>query len=249
MSGHSKWASIKHKKGAADAKRGKVFSRIVKEIAVAARTGGGSTDTNPRLRVAIGAAKAANMPNDNIQRAIKRGTGELPGVTYEEISYEGYGPFGVAILVDAMTDNKNRTTAEIRNLFAKKGGNMSGSGSVAWQFQRKGLISLNKEKIAEDKIFNITIEAGADDFNAEGEMYEIITSTENFEAVKNALAENKIDASVAEITSLPTTTVKITDENQARKILSIVEAFEEHEDVQHVYANFDISDEILNKIT
>ena len=185
MSGHSKWASIKHKKGAADAKRGKVFSRIVKEIAVAARTSGGDPATNPRLRVAISTAKGANMPNDNIQRAIKRGTGELPGVTYEETSYEGYGPGGVAIMIDTMSDNKNRTTAEIRNILGKKGGNMSGSGSVAWQFQRKGLIMVDKDKIAEDQLFNIVIEAGAEDFKAETNMYEITTTPETFEEIKN----------------------------------------------------------------
>lgn len=247
MSGHSKWASIKHKKGAADAKRGKLFSKIVKEIAVATRTSGGDPVTNPRLRVAISSAKTANMPNDNIQRAIKRGTGELPGITYEETSYEGYGPGGVAIMIDTMSDNKNRTTAEIRNILAKKGGNMSGTGSVAWQFQRKGLITIDKEKVAEDQLFTIVIEAGAEDLKAEGDMYEITTTPETFEEIKNILNEKNIPINLAEITSLPSSTVKITDEATARKILALMEALEEHDDVQHVYANFDIPDEIIDQ--
>lgn len=248
MSGHSKWASIKHKKGAADAKRGKVFSRLIREITVAAKHGGGNPDTNPRLRVVIGAAREANMPKDNIEMAIKRGTGELPGVVYEEITYEGYAQGGVAIMVEALTDNKNRISAEIRNIFTKKGGNLSGAGSVSWQFQRKGLITIDKAQATEDKLFSIAIEAGAEDFKAEADSYEITTAPENFEAVKNTIQKNNIKINLAEVTSLPTSTIKITDEETARKILELVETLEEHDDVQHVYANFDIPDEIIQQV-
>jgi YebC/PmpR family DNA-binding regulatory protein len=219
MSGHSKWASIKHKKGLADAKRGKLFSKLIREITVAAKHGGGSPDTNPRLRVVIGSAREANMPKDNIEMAIKRGTGELPGVTYEEVTYEGYAHGGVAIIVDALSDNKNRTSAEIRNIFTKKGGNLSGAGSVSWQFQRKGLITIDKGAVEEDKLFTIAIEAGAEDFKAEADSYEITTATENFESVKDAIKKNNIKINMAEITSLPTATIKISDEETARKIL------------------------------
>lgn len=248
MSGHSKWASIKHKKGAADAKRGKVFSRLIREITVAAKHGGGNPDTNPRLRVVIGAAREANMPKDNIEMAIKRGTGELPGVVYEEITYEGYAQGGVAIMVEALTDNKNRISAEIRNIFTKKGGNLSGAGSVSWQFQRRGLITIDKSAASEDKLFSIAIEAGAEDFKAEVDSYEITTAPENFEAVKNTIQKNNIKINLAEVTSLPTSTIKITDEETARKILELVETLEEHDDVQHVYANFDIPDEIIQQV-
>lgn len=248
MSGHSKWASIKHKKAQLDAKRGKLFSKLTREIMVAAKQGGGNPDTNPRLRMAISAAKSANMPGENIQKAIMRGTGELPGVTYEEVQYEGYGPAGVAIIVDAMTDNKNRTTAEIRHLFSKHGGNLSGAGSVNWQFQRKGFITVDKDVIDEETLFNIAIEAGAEDFKAEDEAYEITTDPENFEKVKESLTEKNIKTAMAEITLLPTSTTKITDEETARKILTLIEALEEHDDVQHVYSNFDIHDEIIKQV-
>lgn len=248
MSGHSKWASIKHKKSLADAKRGKLFSKLIREITVAAKHGGGNPDTNPRLRVVISAAKESNMPKENIEMAIKRGTGELPGVAYEEITYEGYGPGGVAIMVDALSDNKNRTSAEIRNIFAKKGGNLSGAGSVAWQFQRKGFITVDKGAVEEDKIFSIAIESGAEDFKVESDSYEITTSPENFETVKEAIMKNNIKINFAEITSLPTNTIKITDEETARKILELVEMLEEHDDVQHVYSNFDIPDEIIQSV-
>lgn len=247
MSGHSKWASIKHKKGAADAKRGKLFSRLIREITVAAKHGGGNPDTNARLRVVIGTAKEANMPKDNIEMAIKRGTGELPGVIYEEITYEGYAQGGVAIMVEALSDNKNRISSEIRNIFTKKGGNLSGAGSVSWQFHRKGFITIDKGEAGEDKLFNIAIEAGAEDFKAEADSYEITTSPENFEPVKEAVKKNNIKINLAEITSLPASTIKITDEDTARKILELVESLEEHDDVQHVYANFDIPDEIIQQ--
>ncbi len=248
MSGHSKWASIKHKKGAADAKRGKLFSKLIREITVAAKHGGSNPDTNARLRVVIGTAKEANMPKDNIDMAIKRGTGELPGVVYEEITYEGYAHGGIAIMVEALSDNKNRTSAEIRNIFTKKGGNLSGAGSVSWQFQRKGLITIDKRAASEDKLFNMVIEAGAEDFKAEADSYEITTAPENFETVKEAIKKNNIKINLAEITSLPTTTIKITDEDAARKILELVESLEEHDDIQHVYANFDIPDEIIQQV-
>jgi len=249
MSGHSKWASIKHKKAATDAKRGRLFSKLIRELTVAAKRGGGNSNTNPRLRVAINAAKQANMPNDNIEKAIKRGTGELPGVTYEEITYEGYGQGGVAIMVEALSDSKNRTTAEIRNTFSKKGGNLSGAGSVAWQFKRKGFIVIDKDKADEETLFNLAIDAGAEDFKAETSSYDITTSPEKFEQVKNAISKAGIQYTLAEITQLPSSEVKITDEQTARKVLDLVETLEEHEDVQHVYGNFDIPDEIIQKIT
>lgn len=248
MSGHSKWASIKHKKGAADAKRGKLFSKIIRELTVVARQGGGDPATNARLRTVIATAKTANMPADNIDKAIKRGTGELPGVTYEAIMYEAYAPGGVAILIDVLTDNKNRTSAEVRNILSKKNGNMSGAGSVSWQFHRKGLITIDKDKAEEDKLFNITIESGAEDFKVETDAFEIITAPDNFETVKNAITQNNIAINLSEITSLPSTTVKITNEATARKILDLVETLEDHDDVQHVYANFDIPDEIIQQV-
>ena len=248
MSGHSKWASIKHKKGAADAKRGRVFSRIAKEITVAVKSAGSNPDMNPRLRMAISAAKGSNMPNDNIKKAIQRGTGELPGVTYDEITYEAYGPGGVAIIIESLTDNKNRTSAEIRSLLSKKGGNLSGAGSVAWQFQRKGLITVDKKDYEEETVLNIAIEAGAEDLKVERDAYEIITDPKDFEAVKDALSKNNIKTNVVELTSLPSSTVKIKDEKLAGKVLDLIEVLEENDDVQNVYANCDIPDEILDKL-
>lgn len=248
MSGHSKWASIKHKKSAADAKRGKLFGKITRELTVSAKQGGSNPDTNPRLRVAIDKAKNANMPNDNIDRAIKRGTGELPGVNYEETSYEGYAQKGVAIIVDCLTDNNNRTTAEIRNIFAKKGGNMSGEGSVAWQFKLKGFITVKKDTADEEKVFNLSIENGAEDFKVEEDSYEIITPPDNFEQVKQTLSNEAIKYDIEELTKLPNSTVKIKDEKTASRILDLVETLESHDDVQNVYANFDIPDETLQTI-
>lgn len=247
MSGHSKWASIKHKKAIQDAKRGRLFTKIIREITVAAREGGGNPELNPRLRTAIDRAKDANMPMDNIEKAIKKGTGELPGVTYETCIFEGYGPGGVAIMVEALTDNKNRTSAEIRNIFSKKGGNLAGSGSVAWIFSQKGYILIDKETISEDELFSVVIEAGAEDMKSEGKNFEITTATKDFENVKSALREKNIKWETAELTMIPNSTVKI-EGPQARQVLSMMEALESHDDVQHVYANFDIPDEILETI-
>ncbi len=248
MSGHSKWATIKHKKGAADAARGRVFSKLTREITVAAKAGGGDPDSNARLRTVIGKAKEANMPLDNITRAVKKGTGELPGVSYEETTYEAYGPGGVAILVEVLTDNKNRTAAEIRSLFTKKGGNMASAGSVSYLFTKRGYITVPKSAADEEKVFTIATDAGAEDFNAEGDEFEITTPLSVFESVKKALEQNKISAKVCEVTMLPTTTVPLT-EKDAAQALGLVEALEEHDDVQNVYSNFDISDEILSKIS
>lgn len=248
MSGHSKWATIKHKKGALDAKRGALFTKIIKEITVAAKNGGGSLDANPRLRTVVLKAKEANMPADNIDRAIKKGTGELPGVIYEETTYEGYGPHGVAILIEVLTDNKNRTTAEIRNILEKKGGSMSGAGSVSWQFHKKGLLVVKKEAMDEEKLMTIVLDAGASDFNSEKEVYEITTEPNDFENVKKALQAASVKTESAEVTRIPSATVKLAGENEAKAILTLFETLEEHDDVQNVYANFDISDEILQKL-
>lgn len=246
MSGHSKWASIKHKKAAIDAKRGQLFTKLIKELTAAARSGGGNTDTNIRLRTAIAKAKEGNMPSDNIDKAIKRGTGELPGVTYEETTYEGYGPNGVAIMIDVLTDNKNRTTAEIRNLMSKKGGNLASAGAVSFLFHKKGYLVIEKSAVEEDKLMNIALEAGAEDLKSDDEkVYEITTRPQDLEAVKNALAERKIPIQSSESTMIPTTTIKITDKATANTILSLMEGLEEHDDVQHVYANFDIPDALI----
>lgn len=248
MSGHSKWATIKHKKGALDAKRGALFTKLIKEITTAARVGGGSVDTNPRLRLAIEKGKDANMPSDNIERAVKKGTGELPGVTYEEMMYEGYGPQGVALLIEALTDNKNRTTSEIRNILEKKGGNMSGSGSVAWQFAKKGHIVVKKTVMDEDKMMTVALDAGASDFSADGEMYEITTEPGDFDIVKKAVIAAGVTPERAELTRIPSAVVKVTGINEARTIMTLMEALEDHEDVQNVFANFDISDEIMQEL-
>lgn len=246
MSGHSKWASIKHKKGAADAKRGQLFTKLIKEITAAARSGGGDPAANPRLRLALSKAKEGNMPKDNIERAIKKGTGELPGISYEEVMYEGYAPGGVAVLVEALTDNKNRTTAEIRNIFTKHGGNMAGAGSTAWIFHKKGYILVDKSLIPEEKLMDVALGAGAEDLKSEGIAYEVITSpTKDFDTVKEALAKAGVEWQSAELTMLPGSTVPIRDEESAKKVLSFVEALEDHDDVNHAWANFDIPDEIL----
>ena len=248
MSGHSKWASIKHKKAAQDAKRGKVFTKLIKEITVAAREGGGDPEMNSRLRTAIARAKSANMPADNIERAIKKGTGELPGVSYESVAYEGYGPGGVAILILAYTDNKNRTVAEIRHLFSKKGGNLAGAGSVAWIFEKKGLIFVEGSKIDEEKLFDIVIEIGADDMKKEESNFEIYMEPSILEAVKEAIVNNGIEIQNAEITMIPSNTTLVNDVNIARQILSLMDVLEEHDDVEAVYSNFDIPEEIMNQI-
>jgi YebC/PmpR family DNA-binding regulatory protein len=241
MSGHSKWATIKHKKGAADAKRGRVFTRLIKEIAMAARLGGGDAGGNPRLRKAIDDAKAVNMPADNIKRAIQRGTGELPGVTYEEVSFEGYGPGGVAVLIDAMTDNKNRTLPEIRTIFGKHGGNLGAENSVRFLFQKKGYITIEKDKASEDQVMEAAIEAGADDVSSEGEQHEIQTSPEGFASVKESLEKKGLPLAVAEISMVPTTEVKL-DQRKADQMMKLMEALEDHDDVQHVWANFDFEE-------
>lgn len=249
MSGHSKWATIKHKKGALDAKRGAVFTKWSKEITTAARVGGGNIDTNPRLRLAIDKAKGANMPSDNIDRAVKKGTGELPGVTYEEITYEGYGPSGTALLIESLTDNKNRTTAEIRNILEKRGGNMSGAGSVAWQFAKKGLIIVRKDAADEEKMMTVALDNGASDFNADKEVYEITSEPQDFEKVKKAISDASIAMESAELTRIPATPVKIGTLDAARSVMTLVEALEDHDDVQNVYANFDIPDDIMQELS
>ena len=243
MSGHSKWATIKHKKAATDAKRGNLFTKLIKEITVAARNGG-NPDTNPRLRVAIERAKESSMPADNIDRAIKKGTGQLEGITYEDIALEGYGPGGVAIYIEGVSDNKNRTTAEIRTIFTKKGGNMAGAGSVAWMFEKKGYIVVSKNTIDEDKLMGIALDAGAEDLVVEDENYAVKTSTQDFFKVKKAIDDAGIKTEDAEITLLPKSTVKLAGED-AKKVLDLVDSIEEHEDIQHVYANFDIPDELI----
>ena len=242
MSGHSKWHTIKHKKGALDAKRGKIFTKLIKEITVAARTGGtGDIEANARLRKAVTDAKAQNMPNDTIDRAIKRGTGELEGVNYEEITYEGYGIGGVAVLIETMTDNRNRTVAELRHLFSKNGGNLGEAGSVAWMFDKKGLIIVDKAAKSEDELFEIAIEAGAEDMQDEGEVFEIYTAPETFGTVSEAVKAAKIEAQVAEVLMIPQNYIALTGDD-ARKMLKLYEAIEDHDDVQNVYANFDIDE-------
>ncbi len=247
MSGHSKWASIKHKKAAQDAKRGKIFTKLIRELTVAAREGGGNPDTNPRLRTAIDRAKSANMPTDNIEKAIKRGTGELEGVTYETCFFEGYGPGGIAIMVEALTDNKNRTSAEIRNIFSKKGGNMAGSGSVSWIFSKKGYILIKKDRISEDDLLSIVLDAGAEDVKTEDENFEVITDPKDFENVKEALRKGNIEMETADITMIPSSTVKVVG-SEAKQVLALVEALEDHDDTQNVYANFDIPDSVMDDL-
>lgn len=248
MSGHSKWSSIKHKKAAVDAKRGRLFSRLSKEITVAAKTGGGDPAMNARLRTAIDAAKTANMPSDNIDRAVKKGTGELPGVTYEEITYEGYGPGGVGLIIETMTDNKNRTIGEVRSTLERRNGNMANSGAVSWQFHKKGLITVSKDAASEEDLFLIVSDAGADDMTLTDDVYEIITTIDSFENVKNALVENAISYVSADLTMLPASTIKITAENEAAALLRLIEALEELDDVQNIYANFDIDIALMQKI-
>ncbi len=241
MSGHSKWHSIKHKKGALDAKRGKLFTKFIKEITVAARSGGGDPDGNARLRKAIADAKAGNMPNDTIDRAIRRGTGEEEGVNYEEITYEGYGPCGVALLIDAVTDNRNRTVAEIRHLFSKNGGNLGESGSVGWMFEKKGYIVVDKTAKAEDELFELAIDAGADDLRDDEDNFEIITTPDNFDGVLNAVKGAGIEPHVAEVSMVPQNYIKL-EGADARQMLKLMESLEDHDDVQKVSANFDISE-------
>lgn len=246
MSGHSKWATIKHKKGAADAKRGKVFTRLIKEITIAAKGGGGDPDGNPRLRTAIAAAKAENMPADNIKRAVQRGTGELEGVNYDEITYEGYGPGGVAIIVDVLTDNKNRAVSEVRHAFSKNGGNMGAEGAVAWMFAKKGVISIAKDSANEDKLMEIVLESGAEDLNDEGEYWEILCDPKDFEAVTEALKAAKIKTVTAEVTKIASTYTKL-EGAQATAMMRLLETIEDLDDTQNVYSNFDFDEAAMSQ--
>lgn len=248
MSGHSKWSTIKRKKAATDAARGKQFSRVIKEITIAARHGGGDPEANPRLRTAIAAAKSVNMPARNIEGAIQRGTGEIEGASLEETTYEGYGPGGVAILVEVATDNRNRAAGEIRNLFAKNGGALGEAGSVSYLFKPRGVIAVDKAAIAEDALIDLALEAGADDVSSEGEAFEVLTPPGSLEAVKEALAARGVAVLSAELTKLPSTQVPVS-ESHAKSILRLVDLLEEHDDVQKVYANFSMPDEVFARLT
>jgi len=248
MSGHSKWHSIKHKKMATDAKRGKIFTKLIREIMMAAKTGGGNPDTNPRLRMVIEKAKSLNMPNDNIQRAIKKGLGEEGGVQLEQVTYEGYAPGGVAVFVEVLTDNKNRSASEIRAIFSRHNGNLGGAGSVAWLFERKGVITVKREGVKEDELLEIILDAGAEDMKAEDDTYEIITSPEKFDNVKKTLSEKNVPMDEATITFVPKNTVRV-EGKTAEQVLKLLEALEDHDDVQGAYANFDIPDEIVNAVS
>jgi len=248
MSGHSKWHSIKHKKAKVDAARGRVFTKLIKELTVSARVGGGDPEGNPRLRTAVQAARASNMPAKNIENAIMKGTGELPGVVYEEVVYEGYGPGGVALYINAVTDNKNRTVAEIRHLFSRHGGNLGESGSVAWMFEKRGMIKVTKKNYDEDTLFMIALEAGAEDIKSDDEeFYYIYTSYDQVEKIHDTLSKNKITVDSAERTMLPKTTMHL-DGKQAEQMLRLMEALDEHDDIQGVFANFDIDDEVMASI-
>ena len=248
MSGHSKWAGIKHKKAKVDAQRGRVFTKLIREITVAARVGGGDPGGNPRLRTAIQAAKAVNMPADNIERAVKKGTGELEGVTYEEITYEGYGPGGVAVLVAVLTDNKNRTVGEIRKTFSRHGGNLGESGCVAFLFEKKGYIQVDAAKVDEDKLMTIALDAGAEDLLREESIFAVTSLPKDFEKVRDKIMKSGIQTLTAEITMLPKSSVKL-EGKHAEQMLRLMEELEEHDDVQHVYANFDIPEEIMAALT
>ncbi len=245
MAGHSKWANIKHRKGAQDAKRGKIFTKILKEITVAARMGGGDPETNPRLRMAIERGKSSNLPKDNMERAIKKGTGELEGVNYEEYVYEGYGPEGVAILLDILTDNKNRTSGEVRNIFSKNGGNMAEAGAVSWNFERKGVITL--ENISEDEVMDLAIENGASDVESDDSTVTLYAETEDFESLKEAISA-QYEIKTAEITKVPKNSVKINDANTAKRILKLIDLLEDNDDVQYAYSNFDIDEAVFEEM-
>ncbi|UCE52828.1 MAG: YebC/PmpR family DNA-binding transcriptional regulator [Desulfobacterales bacterium] len=247
MSGHSKWSSIKHKKAATDAKRGKIFTKLIKEITVAARMGGGDAASNPRLRVAIAAAKSENMPKDNIDRAIKKGTGELEGVNYDESIYEGYGPGGAAVMVESLTDNKNRTVADIRNIFSKNGGSLGENGCVAWMFEKKGYIAIENKNVDEEVLMEAALDAGAEDIREDNSNYEVITAPEDFESVKAAIDKESIPYIVAEVTMLPQSTTNLVGK-KAEQMVRLMELLEDNDDVQKVYTNADIPDEIVNNI-
>lgn len=244
MSGHSKWASIKHKKAANDAKRGKLFTKLLKEVTVAARNGGGDPEMNPRLRTAIQAAKAANVPNDTVDRAILKGTGDLEGIGYEEVVYEGYGPNGVALIIEVLTDNKNRSVSDLRNILDRNGGTMGERGCVSWMFEKRGLIFVQKDSIDEDELFLIAADAGAEDLETQEEQIQIICPFEDFESVRVAIKESHADISLAETTMVPQTTIKL-DEKQAEQMIRLMDLLDDNDDVQKVYANFDIPDDIL----
>ena len=246
MSGHSKWATIKHKKGALDAKRGKIFTRLIKEITMAAKSGG-DPDKNPRLRTAVQAAKAENMPADNIKRAIQRGTGELPGVSYEEFQLEGYGPGGVAVLAELSTDNRNRTISEIRHIFTKHGGNLGEAGSVAWMFHKKGSIVVPKAVAKEDDLMNVVLESGGEDLRDDGENWEVITDPHGYESVLEAVKKGNFAVTTSEVAMLPQNYIKL-EGQQATQMIRLVEALEEHDDVQHVYSNFDVDLKQLEEV-
>jgi len=248
MSGHSKWSTIKHKKGAADAKRGKIFTKLIKEIMVSARFGGADPSGNPRLRAAIAAAKNENMPKDNIERAVKKGAGELEGVTYEEINYEGYGPGGVAVLAEIMTDNRNRAASDVRHIFTRHGGSMGEAGCVAWMFSKKGSIVFNKEKVSEEELMEVALDAGAEDVDEQEDQFEVTTSLEDFFTVKSAFDSKGMTYEVAEITMVPQSTVPIEEEKVAAQVLKLMDALEDCDDVQNAYANFDIPDKILDSL-
>lgn len=244
MSGHSKWATIKRKKAVVDAKRGKMFTQIIKEITIAAKMGGGDLSANPRLRLAIDKAKANNMPADNIKRAIMKGTGELPGQSFEDVVYEGYGPAGVALIIESVTDNKNRTVSEIRHMLERHNGKLGASNSVAWMFHKKGIIHVSRSRSDEDTLLSLILDAGADDMKVDEDIFEITTSPENFEIVKKSLADRGIAIDSAEVQMVPENNVKV-EGKDAEQILKLMEMLEDHDDVQHVYANFDIDDKIL----
>ena len=247
MSGHSKWATIKHKKAATDAKRGRAFTRLIREISIAARTGGGDATTNPRLRQAISAAKNENMPNDNIERAVLRGTGQLEGEQYEEVTFEGYGPGGVGVLIQVVTSSRNRVVSEIRHMMSKNGGNMAEAGAVGWMFHRKGEIIVPKEQASEDKMLGIVLDVGADDLKDDGSAWDVVTPPEKFEAVREALTKSGITPASAELGMVPQNYVKLTG-TPAAQMLRLIETLEEHDDVQHVYANFDIDEKEIQAV-
>ena len=246
MSGHSKWSTIKHKKAAKDAKRGKLFTKFIKEITVAARMGGGELSSNPRLRTAVQTARDNSMPNENIERAIKKGTGELEGVSYEEVSYEGYGPGGVAFLVQTLTDNRNRTVSDLRRMFNKHGGNLGETGCVAWMFDSKGLIVVSREAVEEEALLGLALDAGAEDVSESDDVFEVVTQPEDFAAVRESLENGGIPVASAEVTMIPKNTTRL-GEKEAEQTLSLTEELEDHDDIQSVAANFDIPDEILEK--
>jgi YebC/PmpR family DNA-binding regulatory protein len=248
MSGHSKWASIKHKKGALDAKRGKIFTKLIREITVAAREGGGNPDTNPRLRFAIQKGKEANMPADNIDRGVKKGTGELEGVSYENVILEGYALAGVAVIVEGLTDNKNRTTSDVRSIFTKRGGSLASPGAVAFQFEKKGVFLIKKEDAEEEELLNIALEAGAEDLTSDEDFHQITCPMQDFDKVRTGLVDKNVKIESGELSMVPKNSINVEDLETAKKILSLIEDLEDNDDVQNVYANFDITDELLKQI-